>query len=147
MDVERFETLALAYGGDLRRWPQAERAAGEAFRAREPAAADEALSAAQALDFALDGWTSPAPSAALRQAVLAAAPKTRARPAGRGLGFWLSGAGLVAAAAAGVIVGFTASTAAVSNDRADAVLQATLPREGDTQLTPFTLGETAIRTS
>ena len=33
MDENRFEALAGAYGADLRRWPEAERAAAEAFRA------------------------------------------------------------------------------------------------------------------
>ena len=39
MDKDRFETLAAAYGGDLRRWPEAERAAAEDFRRGNPEAA------------------------------------------------------------------------------------------------------------
>lgn len=138
MDTDRFETLAAAYGGDLRRWPEAEQAAAEDFRRRQPEAARAMLEEAADLDFALGAWRVPAPSAALREAVLAAAPKPRARK--RGLGLWLSGAGFAAAAtAAGVIVGVAASNAAVSDLRADALLSATLPQDGST-LAAFTVG-------
>lgn len=147
MDVERFETLALAYGGDLRRWPEAERNAAEAFVAGSPEAARAVLREAGDLDAVLDGWASPAPSAALRERVLAAAPKdrTRVRPLRHGLGLWLSGAGFAAVAAAGVVVGFAASSAAVSNVRADTLLSATLPNESEPALTPFTVGAFGTR--
>jgi len=138
MDADRFNTLAAAYGGDLRRWPEAERAAAEDFRRRQPEAARTMLEEAADLDFALDAWRVAAPSAALREAVLAAAPKPRTRR--RGLGLWLSGAGFAAAATvAGVVVGVAASNAAVSDLRADALLSATLPQENST-LTAFTVG-------
>ena len=39
MTYERFETLADAYGGDLRRWPEAEREAGRALLNADPRAA------------------------------------------------------------------------------------------------------------
>ncbi|HTK36597.1 MAG TPA: hypothetical protein VL358_15100 [Caulobacteraceae bacterium] len=149
MDAERFETLAMAYGGDLRRWPEADRDAAEAFRARTPGAAGALLRQAQALDAVLDDWRSPAPSAALRDRVLMG-PPPRARKAGsmgispRGLGFWLSGAGFAAAVLAGVVVGVTASTAAVSDARADAVLSATLANDEDAQAA-FTVGSAGAR--
>ena len=138
MDVDRFETLAQAYGGDPGRWPEAERAAAEAFRFASPAEAERVLAEAADLDFALDAWRVSAPSAALRGRVLAAAPSPR--PRRRSLGLWLSGAGFAAAAAvAGVMVGVAASNAAVSDIRADALLSATLPQEG-AALAAFTLG-------
>jgi hypothetical protein len=147
MNAERFETLAGAYGGDLRRWPAAERAAAEVFRTTEPDRAAVILTAADDLDFALDAWRAPAPSAALREAVLAAAPRgRRAAPFRSGLGLWLSGAGLAAVAVAGVIVGVVASSAAVSDARADAVLSAALSNEGEAAANPFTVGVSAATT-
>jgi hypothetical protein len=149
MDAERFETLAMAYGGDLRRWPEADRDAAEAFRAAAPEAARAILCEADDLDAALHEWRPPVVSAALRDRVLASAPRAKmmAGPAPRGLGFWLSGAGFAAAAVAGVIVGVAASSAAVSNARADEVLAATLSNDGDSALAPFTLGYGGARTT
>jgi ferric-dicitrate binding protein FerR (iron transport regulator) len=52
----------------------------------------------------LDAYRTPAPSATLRERVLAAAPKPRRRPA-FDLFWWASGAGLAAAGVAGVVFG------------------------------------------
>lgn len=147
MDVERFETLALAYGGDLRRWPESDRDAAEAFRLRSPEAARAVLGAAGDLDVVLHAWSPPVVPAGLRERVLASAPAPKARPAAapRGFRYWLSGAGFAAVAVAGVIVGVIASSAAVSNERADAVLSATLSNEGDTAQAPFTIGSGEAR--
>jgi hypothetical protein len=127
MDRARFEALAEAYGADRRRWPSAERATAEAFAVAEPEVARAILAEADDLDHLLFAAPSATPSAALRQAVLAGAP--RARSARRGLGFWLSGAGMAAAAAAGVIVGTSAASAAVGAARTEAVLAEILPDE------------------
>ena len=67
----------------------------------------------------LDAYTVPAPSVALRERVLAAAPKRRAR-AGFDPFWWLSGAGLAAAGVAGLVVG--ATLAPPPADEAEAVL-------------------------
>src|SRR5690606_1457714 len=53
MTRERFENLADAYGGDLRRWPEAEREAGRALAAADPRAAALLLEA-DAVDALLD---------------------------------------------------------------------------------------------
>lgn len=98
MEQERFEQLIAAYGADPARWPAAERAAAQR-RAAERDLGDE-----RALDALLDAYRVEGPSAALRQRVLAAAPGPRRafRPTRL---FWLSGAGLAAACAAGVLLG------------------------------------------
>jgi hypothetical protein len=54
MKAERFEALTAAYGGDIGRWPQAERAAAREF-ARNPVAV-EALARAADLDALLDTY-------------------------------------------------------------------------------------------
>ena len=139
MDSDRFEALAEAYGGDLRRWPQAEQAAAQAFLALDPAA-QAVMAAAGGLDAALDDWRVGAPSAALRERIIGGAPRPkRARPS-VGLWLWLSGAGFAAAAVAGVIVGIAASDAALYDVRADQVLSAAAPGEAGPVLAPYTLG-------
>lgn len=49
MKIERFQSLADSLGGDLKRWPQAERAAAEALADSDPQAA-ATLAEAQRLD-------------------------------------------------------------------------------------------------
>lgn len=105
MTRDRFEALAQAYGGDVSRWPAAEREAVAAWMAARPDEASTILAAAGDLDALLHAWT-PAPiSHALRDRVIAAAPAPR-RPSAwswiRGLSF---SAGLAAACAAGLAVG------------------------------------------
>ncbi len=138
MDAERFETLALAYGRDLGRWPAEEREAARTLLAGSPSLA-AVLDEAGDLDDALDAWRTPAPSAALRERVLASAPKRRRSGFG-GFGLWLSGAGF-AAAAAGVVVGVAVCSAAVSDVRADGLLSAALANETAAALAGFTVGE------
>ena len=137
MNTERYERLAEAYGADIGRWPQADREAARVFQAREPEAARRILAEAAALDHLLHRWSTPAPGAALRERVLAGAPRPRA--ARRGFGFWLSGAGLAAAGVAGLIVGIAGSSAAVSDVRADDLLAAAVPDDASTSFTPFTV--------
>lgn len=119
MNAERFEELAAAWGGVIARWPAAEQDAAFAFLAAEPETADGILAEARALDAALDGHAVPAVPAALRDRVIAAAPKP---VAGRSMWRWLAGAGvgagLAAATAAGVVAGvqLAASQAPPSED-------------------------------
>ncbi len=115
MDLTRFNTLCDAYGGDMTRWPAAERAPAAALAAADPAAA-QALADAQTLDGILHLSRAPAPSMALRDRILAAAPRERAR---RSFDWLLKaglGAGLAAAGVAGVLVGSTLTTQAGLDD-------------------------------
>lgn len=103
MTPDRFRNLAEAYGGELSRWPGAERAAAERLLAAEPALA-AVLAEASALDDLLAAVPAPSASAALAERIAASAPAPRrprlswAWPAGLG-------AGLAAACAAGLLAG------------------------------------------
>lgn len=81
MDQQRFEALAEAYGGDLARWPQEERAAASTYLAAQPDLAEPVLMAAQALDAVLADAAIEAPSDALYENILASG--IGARPARR----------------------------------------------------------------
>lgn len=125
MDAERFEQLAEAYGGDLNRWPEAERDAAQAFAEVNGHAPARVLAEARRLDAALDAVPAPAASDLLRARIISAAP----RPAVAWIGFggrsrWTSWAGLAAACAAGVIVGAAAMDRVTTGTRADLVLAA-----------------------
>ncbi len=104
MTPERFEALADAFGGDLARWPDAERDAAAAMLAAEPAWAGATLARAGELDAVLDAFAAPRADGALAERIAAAAPARRRRwrvwlaPAGLGVG-------LAAACAAGVMLG------------------------------------------
>ena len=107
---ERFEALAQAHGGDVARWPPAERDAAATLMAAEPAFTQRLLADAGRMDEALDAFRFTPASAGLAEAIVAHAPQRRRRPA------WLSwltpvglGAGLAAACAAGLIVGVQVS--------------------------------------
>lgn len=141
MTYERFETLVDAYGGDLRRWPEAEREAGRALLESDVRAAG-LLAEADGLDALLDAAPRPVASHALREAVIASA-------AGAGLGAglgarrrgaigplaWLSGAGWAAAACAGVVFGINLTSHLTADVQADAVLyQASLTSADDTEV-------------
>ena len=65
----------------------------------------------------LDAYRVPAPSAGLRERVLAAAPKRRAR-GGFDPFWWVSGAGLAAAGVAGIVVGATLAPPPVDDSEA-----------------------------
>ncbi len=140
MDIERYRSLAEAYGADMSRWPQDQREPALALHAREPEAAGRILAEAAFLDHTLDLWRPPAVSHALREQVLAGAPRPRAMWSGR-FGLWLSGAGLAAACAAGIVVGMAGSSAAVSDARADELLAAASPEDAATALAPFTISD------
>lgn len=127
MDIERFRALADAYGADLRRWPESERAAAAALIEAEPGQTRAVMAEADELDALLHASPPPQPSQALRDAILAAAPRARAQR--RGFGFWLSGAGLAAAGMAGLLIGASASSAMVEDVRADAALAEAMTAE------------------
>jgi hypothetical protein len=137
MTFERFEHLADAYGGDLRRWPEAEREAGRALASADPRAAG-LLAQADRLDVLLDAAPRPAVSHALRERVIAAAAGAGLKPRrGRtpGLLAWLSGAGWAAAACAGVVFGISLTAHMTADVQADAVLyQASLAGADDTEV-------------
>lgn len=119
MDAQRFEALADAHGGLIARWPADVQDAAYAWLAQAPEAAQAALAEALALDAALDVLRPPQPSAALRDAVLAAAPRART---GWSLRRWLAGAGVGAALAAasviGVMLGAHVAAAPAASDEA-----------------------------
>lgn len=109
MDRERFEHLLAAYGADFRRWPEADRAAGETF-AREHADASTARNAASDLDAALDAvLEEPPDTSLLARRILKAAPQ---RP-------WINARAAIALAACavfGVIVGYSGGLLAPTPD-------------------------------
>jgi hypothetical protein len=136
MTQERFIALVEAYGADRRRWPEAERAAAEAFAVERPDLAGPALAAADDLDALLHRSPTPQVPAALRDRVIAAA--TTAPRAGRrwinrlGLAF---GAGWAAASVAGVAAGVLLTGHITADVQADAVLyQASLLGMDDTEV-------------
>ncbi|MFZ4166726.1 hypothetical protein [Brevundimonas sp. NPDC058933] len=137
MTYERFEYLTDAYGGDLRRWPEGEREAARALMAADPHAA-ALLREADGLDALLDAAPRPAPSHALREAVIASAAGAGLRARRRGaIGplAWLSGAGWAAAACAGVMFGINLTSHMTADVQADAVLyQASLISADDTEV-------------
>ncbi|MDQ0463534.1 hypothetical protein QO010_001305 [Caulobacter ginsengisoli] len=125
MDRTRFEALAEAFGGRIDLWPDAEREAAWRFVAEQGETARALLADAASLDEQLQELRPPQPSAALRQAILDAAPRLRA---GRSrLWRWLTGAGLgaglAAACAAGVLAG-AVSTGPSADATADALMAA-----------------------
>lgn len=105
MTIDRFRTLAEAYGGSVAKWPVGEREAAAALMAAEPDVARAVLQEAAALDAVLDNWRPLAASHDVLERIVASAP---ARQVQRRFG-WLwragAGAGLAAACAAGLAVG------------------------------------------
>ncbi len=111
MDMARLAAILDAYGGDERRWPESERAAALALLA-ESAAARALRDEAAALDTLLDVALAPAPSPALRAALLAAAERPAWRrwlaevwPFGPA---WQPASAFAAAMVLGVAIGFGA---------------------------------------
>lgn len=102
MSPERFEFLAGAYGGDIRRWPSDEQAPGYAYLEANAEAADQLLEAAE-LDAALNASAPLSANDLLNQRLINSAPSPR--PIWRSTGAWFSGAMMAAACAAGVMVG------------------------------------------
>lgn len=126
MTATRFNDLAEAWGGDLRRWPEAERSAARAFAEVAPLEAGRMLAEADALDAMLEASPRPGVSAALRDRVVAAGPRGRGAagvswPSLRKL-MWLGGAGWAAAACAGVVFGTNLGGHLADQQRADAIV-------------------------
>lgn len=132
MERERFEDLAGTYGGDLRRWPEAARADAERLLADAPELR-AALADAAALDALLDASPTPWPSQALRDRVIAVAPRPTRFPALAGWAGLLApagwsrsgvafGAGWAAAACAGVVAGLVLTHTLTADVQADAVI-------------------------
>lgn len=137
MTPERFESLAQAYGGDIARWPAAERDAAALRMAADQAWAERILAEAGAVDAWLAAAPAPLPSATLADRIVAAAPRPRRRGL-PGLGWMVPAglaAGLAAACAAGVVIGArlapephpasaTAQAAAIAEEDSVAILEA-----------------------
>lgn len=125
MTPERFETLAAAYGGDVARWPDAEREGAAELMAGRAAWASRILADAGDLDIALDAWVPSRGSPDLAARIAAGAPRGRARWIG-----WLlpagMGVGLAAACAAGVMAGaqLNAVSSAPTASEADVLVTA-----------------------
>ncbi|KAA3450479.1 hypothetical protein C7I87_12775 [Mesorhizobium sp. SARCC-RB16n] len=101
MDAKRFAALAEAYGGDLRRWPEAEREAATAFASSE---AGQAISRhAGTLDALLDGYSVQHPGKALHDSILRAADRHLVRR--RRQRVWWLGLGLAGIGLAGAVAG------------------------------------------
>ncbi|AFQ50382.1 hypothetical protein [Burkholderia cepacia] len=106
MTPERFRTIVAAYGCDARRWPQAERAAAEAWAHAHPRDALAALDDAAELDAWLAQDAVGPPAAALVERIVASAPAPqRARRRGK---VWWSGAAFAGVGLAGALAGAVA---------------------------------------
>lgn len=125
MDRNRYRTILEAYGADPARWPSGEREAALRLASTDPMARqllDEAREADREIENALDFLPEFTPSAALRDTVLAAAPRavvtafaTGPAPASAGMGLrellwpfgplWRPAVGFAASAMLGVIFG------------------------------------------
>jgi len=106
MDARRFAALTEAYGGDPRRWPQAEREAAAAFASSETG---QAISRnAGALDALLDSYSIRHPGKALHDTILRTADRYVVRR--RHQRFWWLGLGLAGIGLAGAIAGLVLVT-------------------------------------
>ncbi|MFK0166321.1 hypothetical protein [Rhizobium sp. NPDC090279] len=101
MNAERFEALTAAYGGDIGRWPQAERAAAREF-AKGPAAI-ETLARATDLDALLDTYVVKSRHADLENRILARL--VRRLTIRNWFRFGSAGIGLVGVGIAGALAG------------------------------------------
>lgn len=122
MTPQRFAQIVDAYGADPRRWPDAERAAAQAFAQAHPREAAAPLAAAAALDACLAADVVEPADRALRRRIIASAEVQRppratghrrpfmARPAA----WWIPGAALAGAGAAGIVAGALAMSLLVS---------------------------------
>lgn len=91
MTQERFKALADAFGGEMARWPDAEREAAKAYAEAHPDTAKAVLKGAQALDAMLARGAEDAPSSALFGRIVADGAAVR-RPVAPG---WAAAAAAV----------------------------------------------------
>lgn len=131
MTRDRFEDLAEAYGGDLDRWPTAAAASARALLEAEPGLG-ALLDEAEAIDELLSASPAPAFSGVLREKVIAGAPRLAA--AWSRTTRWLSGVGLAAACAAGVILGANVSDHIVGDPAAEALATASTSFDAQTDI-------------
>jgi hypothetical protein len=101
MNAERFEVLTAAYGGDIGRWPQAERAAARDFA--KSAAAAQTLVRAADLDALLDTYVVKARHTGLEERILA--KLIRRLTMRNWFRFGSAGIGLVGVGIAGALAG------------------------------------------
>lgn len=133
MNAIRFASLAEAYGGDIRRWPHQERAAAWDYLKGDPASATPVLEAARRLDLALDAAPALAPSLALRELILASAPRAAVVRQTWALRWLAPGMGFAAACVVGAWLGLAAAHGAQSQLRADSVLVASADLSTDAE--------------
>ena len=127
MTPERFEQLAEAYGSDLRRWPKTEQASAEQMCQNSPVWARAILDEAADLDEALDLYPVEAPSAALRERLLALAPRPQRSLWSRLVGEWRGwGMGLAAAGVAGLMVGISSVSLMMADQSTDVTVASAL---------------------
>jgi len=128
MDARRFAALTEAYGGDPRRWPQAEREAAAAFASSETG---QAISRnAGALDALLDSYSIRHPGKALHDTILRTADRYVVRR--RHQRFWWLGLGLAGIGLAGAIAGLVLVTVVTPEIQSDHyVLDANATAFGD----------------
>jgi hypothetical protein len=103
MNLERFRTLAGAYGADIGRWPAAERKAGQKLLGAGDPACTAIIEEAAAIDNILVVYRVPQPTRALSQKVIASAPFMT--PLWSRTQLWWSGVGLATACVAGALAG------------------------------------------
>lgn len=135
---DRFKAIVEAYGTEPRRWPEHEREAALDFMARQPQKAETLLAAARETDQWLDASRPLQPSEALHWEVVArlmpglqhsAEVMAFARPK---RGFWLAtGLGLMAACAAGMIVGVNIGLMSATDMRVEEVLASASVIDGE----------------
>ncbi|MFB9978920.1 hypothetical protein ACFSQQ_36300 [Mesorhizobium kowhaii] len=138
MDAKRFAALAAAYGGDLRRWPEAERMAGAIFAPSETGQA--ILRHAGTLDARLDSYRVDAPDKALHGSILQAAGRHFVQR--RRQRFWWLGLGLAGIGLAGAVAGLALVSIVTPEVQPDHyVLDANATAFGDASPDRDTIGE------
>jgi hypothetical protein len=111
---DRFTALAQAYGGDIARWPEAEREAARALLRQDPQGLGRELEDASALDRLLDLAPAGAVDAALLGRLVAAAP----RPAASARR-WIAGLGAALGLGVSAMAGVTVGVVLAGQDRED----------------------------
>jgi hypothetical protein len=107
MTAQRFAQIVDAYGADPQRWPDAERAAAQAFARAHPDQTRAQLAAAAALDACLGADVVDPAGRALQRRIIASAhvPGLARPPLTRPARWWIPGAALAGAGAAGIAAG------------------------------------------
>ncbi|HAE94063.1 MAG TPA: hypothetical protein DCG65_05855 [Hyphomonas atlantica] len=123
----RVLALIEAYGADPDMFPEAERAAAKARMADNPARFATALSEAQALDGLFADIPHVSPSPALRETLIASAPKPRSARSSRWkLPVWIP-AGALASLTVGLFAGMSVAQPVTTQDeQAEAAVYAAL---------------------